>query len=211
MVYNLCYYIYMPKNSYPGDKTGKSHFPIDIYPKQSWERLSHHDPKYGCHQRIPSHLQMRVLLWFLLLSETGNTACRSQSQVKIVLPTSCRLKKKKNPANYHSEDLIFIKAQFLFWHRANWLEVLRIVYTDYWSLSKSVIVGAASLWMLVKISPHISNISKRFCIWCLTLMRVWIWPLIVKIRGFSVENCSWTLWFDSGMVQSLEVSWIDPV
>lgn len=194
------YVYYSPKTSNPGDKTGKSHFPTEFYPNQSWERHSHQDLKCGCHQRIPSYSTNEGTT---LLSPSFRDRKYSLQLSKSSWNLSAHL--FQITANYHSEDLIFIKAQFLFWHRANWLEVLRTVYADYRSFSKSVTVGAASLWTLVKISPHISNISKRFCIWCLALVRAWIWPFFVKIRGFSVENWGWTLWFDSGVVQSLEV------
>lgn len=60
-------------------------------------------------------------------------------KLKLFCPPGADLKKN---ANHHSEDLIFIKAQFLFWHRTNWLEVIT-VYTEYGSLSKSVMWGAA--------------------------------------------------------------------
>jgi len=38
---------------------------------------------------------------------------------------------KKKDVDHHSEDLIFIKAQFLCWHGDNWMEVIRNVYTEY--------------------------------------------------------------------------------
>lgn len=159
----IIYTYYSPSNICPGDKTSKTYFSIEVYPKQSWGRSSHCDPKYDFHQWPPSYfykLMYHFVPFFFFLIQTANANSSTQSQVKVVLFTWGRFNYN---ASHHSEYLIFMKSEFLLWHGTNWIEVKRTVYAEYYS-SKPVAAEAAGRWTIVEICLHISTISKRFAL-----------------------------------------------